>query len=981
MSMKKAASPKKLPLVLAVVGCLYGMSAFAQDTRPPVEDQEEQQTTQTGGEDAKTMETVTVTGSLLRREEYDTINPVQVITAESSKAVGQVDIAEVLQQTSVASGSTQINTQFGGFVVEGGTGVQTVSLRGLGANRTLVLLNGKRPGPAGTRGQVGAFDLNVLPTAALQRAEILKDGASSIYGSDAVAGVINLITRKNVDRPEVIVSTRVPIRGGGEIFEVSGITGWNFDSGNVMLSGSWYKHEALNYGERDFLDCPEDLVWDEDGNRLDRVDRSVIANTPLGGCSSGSLYANTVLDAFTGERYIPSPDGVTIGMIPGYRPRRNNRYPTAGGGQPGDVFFEDVLNFDFTGDRNAIARQDRATIYSTADISFGNVNWTSELLLNRRETRVRGLRQFFPVIGGATSTRPQYRYANDPTFVAPVRSGVAQPIMPFRSDTDVKVNYYYLATGLDGYLPFNDWTWKVGATYTLSDGEYNNLGIRASTSGDVQYSDDAPDLNYFDPDFLSGARMNDLVGALGVWHRGTTKYDQFTVNGLVSGELFNMPAGAVGAALGVEYRKFSIDDQPSDLSRAGDLWGSTSAQVTKGDDSVKEVFAEVEIPLLKGIPAVESLTANVSARYFDYDSVRDSDTVWKAGLSWQMIPSLRLRATKGTSFRAPGLYELYLGNQTGFQSQLAIDPCIDWEKANNDFIRANCAAAGIPGNYAGGGSSATIVTGGGYGQLRPETSNAFTAGIVFTPSFAPVSIALDYFNIEVLDQIFDLDANSILGGCYASPVYPNAYCNMFTRNPSTHPTAPNAIEEVRAQYINVNSQKTRGYDLIVNYDDDFGFGKLELESQVTYVLENTAQLFDSAEASGFETDIIAGYIGNPKLVGKVRAGLERNDWTYTWEMEYVSRTRNLNIDPEHTYLGYVGAIRDIWAESELRHNASIRYEQPNWSFLIGLRNVFDAKPPTISASAVNNRFGNTPALATQYDLYGRSLFVRYNYKF
>lgn len=975
MSMKKAASPKKLPLVLAVVGCLYGMSAFAQDTSPPVEDQEEQQTTQNEGNDAKTMETVTVTGSLLRREEYDTINPVQVITAESSKAVGQVDIAEVLQQTSVASGSTQINTQFGGFVVEGGTGVQTVSLRGLGANRTLILLNGKRPGPAGTRGQVGAFDLNVLPTAALQRAEILKDGASSIYGSDAVAGVINLITRKNVDRPEVVVSTRVPIRGGGEIFEVSGITGWNFESGNVMLSGSWYKHEALNYGERDFLDCPEDLVWDENGNRLDRQDRSIIANTPLGGCSSGNLYANTVIDAIRGTRYIPSPDGTTIGLIPGYRPRRNTGY-TATNPQ---AFYEDVLNYDFTGDRNVLARQDRATVYGTADFSLGNVNWTSELLLNRRETKVRGLRQFFPLIGGATAPAA-YRYANDPTFVAPVPSGVAQPIMPFRSDTDVNVNYYYLATGLDGYLPFNDWTWKVGATYSLSDGEYNNLSIRASTSGDIQYSDDAPDLNYFDPGFLSGARMNELVGALGVWHKGTTKYDQFTVNGVLSGELFNLPAGAVGAALGMEYRKFSIDDQPSELSRNGDLWGQTSAQVTKGDDSVKEVFAEVEIPLLKGIPAVESLTANLSARYFDYDSVADSDTVWKAGLSWQVIPSLRLRATKGTSFRAPGLYELFLGNQTGFQSQLAIDPCIDWQNANNDFIRANCAAAGIPGNYAGGASSATVVTGGGYGSLRPETSKAFTAGIVFTPSFAPVSVALDYFNIEVLDQIADLDANSILGGCYGSPVYPNAYCSLFTRNPNTHPTAPNAIEEVRAQYINVNSQMTRGYDLIVNYDEDFGFGKLELESQITYVLENTAQLFDSSVASGFDTDIIAGSIGNPKLVGKVRAGLERNDWTYTWEAEYVSRTRNLNIDPEHTYFGYAGAIRDIWAESELRHNASIRYEQPNWSFLIGLRNVFDAKPPQISGSAAT-RFGNTPAFATQYDLYGRSLFVRYNYKF
>ncbi|WP_330970691.1 TonB-dependent receptor, partial [Lysobacter sp. A3-1-A15] len=126
--------------------------------------------------------------------------------------------------------------------------------------------------------------------------------------------------------------------------------------------------------------------------------------------------------------------------------------------------------------------------------------------------------------------------------------------------------------------------------------------------------------------------------------------------------------------------------------------------------------------------------------------IEGSDSIWKFGMSWQMTPSLRVRGTRGTSFRAPGLYELYLGNQTGFVSQLAIDPCIDWGQRDNEFLRANCAAAGIPADFAGGSSSATIVSGGGAGVLRPESSLAETVGVVFTPEFADFSVALDYWS-------------------------------------------------------------------------------------------------------------------------------------------------------------------------------------------------------------------------------------------
>lgn len=970
---------RKLPLFLAVMGCLYGSSALAQSA-PQGQPQSEQGTSDAKKKDDKAeakkseLGTVTVTGSLIKRKEFDSISPVQVITADTSVMVGQTDTAQFLQKSSVAAGATQITNQFSGFVVEGGTGVQTISLRGLGANRTLVLLNGNRPGPGGTRGQVGAFDLNTIPQIILQRAEILKDGSSSIYGSDAVAGVVNLITRKNISKPEISITASDPVHGGGKTLSIAGLVGWNFSRGNIALAASYDEQKALKKGDRDYLSCSNDLMYGTYGQRIDRQDHSILAGTSLAGCNN--LYFNTVIDAITGKRYIPSPDGTTIGMIPGYRPRANK---TFGPNNSGQAYYEDVLNGEFMKNADVVNAQKHGSLYGTADISLSStVNFTAEVLYNQRKTEARGYRQFFPIVvtGG---------YSDNPSYVAPVPSGFAEPIMPFRSDQNVKVDYLYGVFGFDGQLPFKDWTWKVSSAYTRSKGTYDVLGIDINKSGDWQYVDTAPTLNYFDPGFLSGARMNELVNALGVWYKGTTTYNQLDVNGSVSGTLFHLPAGDVGAAFGADYRRYSINDQPSELSKNNELWGSSSAQVTRGTDKVKEVFGEVEVPLLKGIPGIEALTANASARAFKYDSVKGGwDNVWKLGLSWQITPAIRLRATKGTSFRAPGLYELYLGNQTGFLSQGAIDPCVNWGDSTNPKIRANCAAAGIPNTYTGASSSATVHQGGGAGFLKPETSKAFSGGIVFTPSFAPVSVALDYYDMQINGEITSLDAATIMLGCYGASVYPNNFCTMFTRNSPTAAVDPNKINDVYATYVNINKERARGYDMIIRYDNKFSFGKLEIEANITRAIEDTSQLFSTAAASGYNTSNATGYIGYPKWVGDLRTSLRRNDFTYTWGMNYIGRTKNFDVNEITTatdnYFGYVGGLRLVAAKARLYHTASVQYTHGNWSLLLGVRNLFDSKPPLVS-SGVATKYGNIPAFATQYDIYGRTVWGRFNYKF
>jgi iron complex outermembrane receptor protein len=936
--------------------------AFAQDAAAEAAKKEEEAKKAAAKTEPKELEKVKVTGSLISRLGFDSVSPVQVITAETSATVGQLDTADILQSSSIASGSTQISNQFSGFVVEGGNGVQTVGLRGLGSNRTLVLLDGKRPGPAGTRGQVGAFDLNVVPSSIINRVEILKDGGGSIYGSDAVAGVVNIITRKAVDKPSLTVTTSLPFEGGGERWSASGAMGWDFDKGGIVTAFEFSDSEALTQGDRDFLNCGNELIKDANGNRIDRLDKSITAGTRLEGCNN--LYANTVISGAT--RYIPAPDGVTIGPIAGYRPRTNSSAiaPSPPSKYPGTAYYEDQLNFEMLDDAHIFAEQKRLSLYAAFDYNFDSVDWYGQFLYTNRETNSHRYRQFFPTM--------DYRSVG--------LSASSLPIMPFRSDQNIDVDYFYVATGLKGAFGESSWSWNADLSFSRSDGDYEVLSIDANLTGDRFRDLDGggSPVNYLDPFYLSGRGINELQDAVGVWHTGNTIYDQFVASAITSGTLFEMPAGAVGGAFGVEYRDFSIDDNPSDLERAGRLWGQSSATGTEGDDNVYEVFGEIEMPLLSGLPGVEMLTFNGSARWFQYDTVEDSDSVWKAGLLWQIIPSVSLRSTIGTSYRAPGLYELYLGDQTAFVGQLN-DPCVEYLESANPNIIANCAAAGVPPTLTGAGASIEVISGGGLGVLKPETSKSFTAGIVFTPASSNFSMSVDYFEIEVNDQIDQLGAGAILGGCYGLPVFPNAFCDLHERR-GLNEADPYTVAFVKDSYINVNTQVTKGYDLNLRWDGEFDFGKIEIESQFTYTTEAYQELFDSDAPSGFESNDFNGTISSPELVGNVRTALVRGDWTYTWGMEYVGETENFFTNPA-TYQGVPNPQYDYTAEDRLYHNLSVFYRADEWSLLLGVNNVFDTSPPNISTGVGSTRYGNIPAFATQYDWFGRSFFARINYEF
>ncbi|MEO5813091.1 MAG: TonB-dependent receptor [Rhodanobacter sp.] len=963
---------------------LMAGTAFAQDNAASAAQPQSQTATTQSSTDAdktkaKTLESVSVSGTLLKRPEYQEIVPVQVVSIEADRAAGSFGTVGLLQTTAIAMGSTQINNQFSGFVVGGGTGIQTIDLRGLGANRTLVLLDSQRPGPAGTQGQTGSgFDLNVIPEVILGRIEIVKDGSSSIYGSDAISGVVNLITKKRIDGTEMEAYLSVPQHDGGQQVSTSIATGFNFDAGNIVLAAQFQEQFPLARRDRDFLRCSNDMVTGPDGQRLDREDRSILQGTPYAGCNN--MLQNESISFLTGRRYVPSKDGSTIGPLPGTHPARRGTY--ANGGQ---AFYEEVLNSPFQDKAWALNKNRNSSFYGSSHFIFSDVTWDNQVLFNRRQTNTRNFRQFFPVVAHDVPVGSD----EDASFIFGLPDsgiGLFQPVMPYTSNSQVTNNYYYLRSSLSGGFGQSSWDWHANGTYSSSSGYYSHMGIDTRLSGDLtEDANEQPGFNtpidYFDPGILNGDRMGDLINAVGLFTKGHTKYKQSTVNAVATGNLFTLPAGDVSAAVGAEFRHYKIDDQPDPNNAAGFEWGFSSAQQTKGADNVREIFAEVGIPLLSGLAGIESLTADVSARVFKYQSVGDWSHVWKYGLKWQIVPTFAVRGSIGTSYRAPQLYELYLGNQSGFLGQLAIDPCILWRDSTNDFVRANCAAVGIPEDYtAAGNASAQIFQGGGKGFLKPETSRAKSLGVVWTPTFANVSFALDYFDYDIKGEIGTLDASDITFGCYGAQVFPNAFCALLNRNPANAAGNANMITDIHATFININSQRQRGYDLQANYSQDYSFGTISADAQITYTIEDVTQLFSSSEASGFENSNRIGYIGNPEWVGLFHASYKRGDWTASWQGQYFTSTKNRDISDTFTYQGFPGAKRDISADWQFLHNVSIGYDRDKWGVTFGVRNLFDTKPDLISAGA-GTRYGNTPVFASQYDWFGRTFFARANYKF
>ncbi len=994
---------------------MTGAAAYAQ-----AEDEEDEDEAPR----AQTQDRVVVTGSLLRRNEFTSSSPIQVITAEAATLEGLIDTADILQGASVAAGSTQYNAQFGGFVVEGGPGVNTVSLRGLGAQRTLVVFNGRRLGPAGTQGQVGAVDLNVIPQSVVQRVEILKDGASSIYGSDALAGVINVITRRQVDRPEITVRGSVPFESGGAAYSIDGAYGFNFDRGNITLSASYERLERLRFGDRDYTACDADYVFDATtGERVDITaltpNRPDAIGEPI--CFGGDPNAidafgpNFRIGDFSSHYFVFDPNAAGrpgSGFIDGMRLGGNDN-AALGRLTLADLTAYRELDWDHPSRRDSdlLPQVERASLYATASFDVAGGELYGELLYNRRETESRRTRSFFPRL---MADHPFVENAFGPAgpafggsvAIAPgILATEFDPILIVPFNQDIVVDYYYGVAGFTGDFSPNagflaNWNYDVSASYSRSDGSYdvfalnrNNIDDAARPGNVISHSFDAGGniictradgssctvVNYLDPRVLQGDLTDAERDFLFSSDKGRTVFEQTLFNAQITGEAFQLPAGPVGAAFALQYREVSIDDTPGELSITGTSWGLASAGRTVGSDSVWEAVAEVEVPIVNGVRLIEDLTFSGSVRYFDYEAF-GSDHVYKVGLNWQINPLLRIRGTYGTSFRAPALFERFLANQTGFVGQSA-DPCRNWGLSSNQTLRTNCAADGIPDDFNTSAPTFTSIRGGG-STLVPETSDALTVGFIFTPTGLDLSLALDYFEIEVNDQITVLGSGNILAACYGRPNFPNSFCDLIERDRDPASSTFLTIVQVQDDFVNINSQRTSGIDATIRYEHEFAFGRLTADFAGTWTFTDETDIFGGLD--GFRTNDFNGTVSNPDFVANSTLQFNRGDWTFSWFSRYVQRASNedlLTSANPGVYLGRPNTLRKRHAETTIYHTGSIRYQASDWQIIAGVSNVFDEAPPAMSAGGGSFRVGTSPIFGTQYDLRGRTGFVNISRRF
>jgi iron complex outermembrane recepter protein len=1004
--------------------------ALAQNAAPA--DDEDEQAQQDDRDD------IVVTGSRIRRDEFTSSAPVQIITNEQTTLEGLFDTSEILQGSTVAAGSVQINNQFTGFVADGGPGVNTLSLRGLGPTRTLILLNGRRLNPAGTRGAVGAVDLNVIPNAIVARTEILKDGASSIYGSDAIAGVVNLITRENLDGGLLGASALLTFEGGGEQFNINGAWGQTFDRGQYSISFDYFQSEELTFEDRDYLSCSQDLVQrtpgpvfgNGGGADLDIIDprtgRSKCFNQ-LGGVIDRLGTGGTTTAGFTNNigRFVPDATAVAGGgqfglNINGFRrvglsfAQVSNRLY----GTPltaSNTFLNTNLTPAQFSAVEAAWRESQAAVPNDLPISLrrtilspvqrasifaqgaydltGGIEVYGEVLLNRRESEQLTTRQIFPNVG-----------AGNPNNPFPVTSR-SIAIVPF--DQSQVVDTYRAVIGIEGEIPFApSWSFDLFAQYGKAIGDYTtqtfyNDRVLATTQpgtaclqltpaqgniSNFSCADVPTGISWFSSAWINNGVLPDNQRRfLETTETGRTEYTQTLVQGIATGDLFELPAGTVAAAIGFEWREEEIDDTPPFNARNNNYWGLTTAGRTAGTDAVREVFLELEVPLLAGLPGFESLTFNGSARRTDYDSYGENDT-HRIGLNWQITPEYRLRATQGTSYRAPALFEQFLANQTAFGNQ-NIDPCWFWETNASPIIQANCQAAGVPLNFNGAGSaSPLIITGGGAGVLTAETSDASTIGFVWTPRFADFNVAFDYWEIEVNGQVALFGAAPILGACYSDPAFPNSpFCELFVRNGPTQANGigPYGIISVNNSYVNLDNQTARGLDMTLRYQHEFPFGTLTVNSATTWTFEEVTTFFAGRSPPNSSN----GEIYSPDAVGNLSFIFERGDWTYFWDMDWQSKQSDTE-----AFLGDVFAWRGTpiqgyykqYLEFTATHDMAVQYESDNWQLNMGIQNVFDESPPSVSTASVafGGRLGNIAAFAGNRSLLtGRTGFVSVSRRF
>ncbi|WP_205452216.1 TonB-dependent receptor [Sphingobium estronivorans] len=947
--------------MMGMAGCsllalLGAVPAIAQDSAPASVAADAQALPSAGDAVGE----IVVTGSRLRRKDADSVGPISTITAEDIARSGASSAGELLQKLPAAGVSLNSNGTQGTSY-----GASSINLRYLGGaegsgNRVLVLVDGHRWVDAvGQRGFRDFVDLNTMPMGMIDGIEVLKDGASAIYGADAIAGVVNIKTVQPFDGIRGSIKAGVTDKGDGAEYSAIVNVGKKWDRGSIILSASYFKSEPILTTARS------------------RTATSLVpVTTP--GTSPNGLF---VLPGLSNNNYF----GTAAGFASSANPIVYNNAGMGGGSLADNSFHTASLPGDYY---NTLAQgiysagpSERYGFYGRFDHELSDtINLKIEGLWNKRTSD----QLFAPVnldIGGTAGTVRGFAIGAGQAY-NPFGTANGVPVanaVGFASTSAWRIRKILTAVGnRDNYQ--NVQTWRVAAGL---DGSFDMLGhewkwdVYGAYSKNVIHSAAYNQVNY-DALYLglSGACATtagcvpiDLFGTMTQAQANYIRYNAYesnqtelyNANANLTGTLVDLPAGPLQLAIGYEYRQNRAEDHPDVFANTasaylGSAYTSTSVQTrtaSKGSYDLHEVYGELSIPIFKNQPFAESLDVDLATRYSRYNTVGGKATV-KAGVGYRPIHDILLRGTYSQGFRAPSILELYQGaRQTNFQGT---DPCNGGAAANPNLP----GCAGVPAGYNQSGVNNGLLMGtiSGNRDLKAETADTFSGGVALTPSFLRgFTLTVDYFSIKVKNAIALQSATQILQLCATQG---GVFCDLVTRDAGT-----GAITDLVQAVQNLNAIKTDGVDISARYDFRTGIGAFSAAVDASWL--HSFRTTSPNPAGG--ADIVDERAGKgdqpratyPRWKGQASLSWALDDIDATVRARYIGPSTDI-----------VNTVKDARTKSIIYTDAEfgVGIDDNRFRLTLGVNNLFDVQPPASYANAPINYDIYT------YDARGRYLYVR-----
>jgi iron complex outermembrane receptor protein len=900
------------------------------------------QTTDDAGDGGATqIETIEVTGTRIRSPDASSDHPLTIISGDEIQRSEAVSVGDLLRKLPSVGSQGANASQTSATNGQAGNGNDFVELRNLDVPRTLILVDGRRFVESGNLDSEGV-DLNNIPVAMVDHIEVLRDGASPIYGSDAVAGVVNIILKKDLEG--LILSGDLGRASAGDSLtgHFAGTYGWNFDNGNLTFGIDYLNRAPVHQRDRSWAGDPYQSASILPGGGI-AATRGL--EFPAGGVAQAANPGSTL------------PDGGQV-LLTG--PNRYRAYnPTTD-------------NYDFSHEQDLVSGLEKFGINASSRYDLNDsISFFAQAVFSQRETTY----QLPPSRLDANFQSDAFNNG----FVIPAGTSPLQPpFNPFGQDVGfsrsltefgpqqalIDASTFQLTAGLQGTLD-DRFHWEAYYSFGQSETTLNRSNVAnllnvldtitpggcASIRGCV-YAD------YFGPKSLSSAAVN-YIRYDDVGHAG---YDQRVFAASMTGDIVTLPAGPAGFALGAEQRYQSGYNRPSALVQSGDS-SYDQALPTAGHYDVWELYGELTVPVLADLPFVHRLDLEGAFRYSDYSLFGDA-TTYKGGIDYQPIEDLRFRISRSSAFRAPAISELFQGQDS---NQITVtDPCdaSNGLRKPGSVVDANCTAAGAGSGFVSQGAAATQ---GGNPHLQPETAREWSMGAVLKPHWiAGLTISADYYKID-LNKAIEQDGlpDYVLAQCFGSVGLSSPTCASVSRDPAT-----GQINFLYAPRSNIGAIKTDGIDLSLNYDApvaNFGLplpGRLEIDWSATYLLR-----FDQQYAPGGQFQHFAGTLGpSDGLHGSythLRAHLEtvysQEAWSLGYGVRLIGGAKVLGADSSIQAFTRVSAVyyHDIFAQ----------YRIGKTTLALGIENLLDRKPPLVID-------GNTNTNPLTYDVTGRYLYVK-----